>query len=820
LLVSGEARKPDTLDLLLRVVENDPSNIEARNDLAVCYLENGRLVDALDELNALIERAPEFAEAVHNRAICYERLLLYEPAIADFERLRPIEPDRAWRDEALERQRKLEMTPKTPKSEEVTASLERAKAANDENEIVTVAAANFEMLRRLALIEWPLEYLKAVSAGAADLAAPVASRLELVGRLFTRIAADRQAADMGAYLSALDHTEAATQATLLEAYLESLETYNRGEYRNTELSLRELIPRIKATGNWLHQRLAESTLGLCLFALMRTNESIEVLSDVLQEAEARGWRSFGASMQIQIAAAHARLGRDSLALKGLESARLECCDFPDFNAKLAQFQYAPYVHLGDLDEAMRVLMESVRIFLTTPARAFPKANIAYNYNRLADLWSLRERHDLAILYGRAALSYAQQSQYNVYIADFSAFLAVEYARIGDFGSAQQNLNLGLEALDRLSEKDFDHSTAADVYRLAGEVAFHNGDSNLALERFAAAEHHARLGGSNPSTLISAIQSRARAFAGAGQLDRAWASIREATDIIETYPDNFESSDQRHSFLGASQRAFDQAIEFAALQNLWPEAFSISERSRARALLGQLSFSGGSTSPGAATPLDLPRVQASLPDNVVLLSYSVGRDYVYAFVVGKSGLTTAQSAIKSDELDRLVASYVGLIKTEDAPLDLLDRAGAELYQLLVRPVESYLPPGSTVCIVPDKSLHFLPFAALRGSDGYFVERHPLCYAPSASVFAQCLRTNRQRSAAPERTALVVGDPQFDPGLNLRRLPDAEMEAIDVAKLFGTTPLIGAEATEPRVCQGMRDAEIVHVASHTVVNDNSP
>ncbi|HEU4391400.1 MAG TPA: tetratricopeptide repeat protein, partial [Blastocatellia bacterium] len=165
LLVSGKAAEPKTVDILRRVVQANPASPEAHNDLAVCFLESDRPVEALDELNAALKLSPDVPEALYNRGLCYERLLLYEPAIDDLQRVTEVERDNSWREEASARLDRLRAPPESVKLDAVVDSLERAESGGDEHRLLTIAGQNFEMLRRPALIQWPLEYLKAVSDG-------------------------------------------------------------------------------------------------------------------------------------------------------------------------------------------------------------------------------------------------------------------------------------------------------------------------------------------------------------------------------------------------------------------------------------------------------------------------------------------------------------------------------------------------------------------------------------------------------------------------------------------------------------------------------
>ncbi len=61
-----------------------------------------------------------------------------------------------------------------------------------------------------------------------------------------------------------------------------------------------------------------------------------------------------------------------------------------------------------------------------------------------------------------------------------------------------------------------------------------------------------------------------------------------------------------------------------------------------------------------------------------------------------------------------------------------------------------------------------------------------------------------------SALIVGNPLMPKPLE--QLPQAEQEAIDIAKLFNTTAIIGAQATKANILQKLPKARLVHLATH--------
>jgi CHAT domain-containing protein len=142
---------------------------------------------------------------------------------------------------------------------------------------------------------------------------------------------------------------------------------------------------------------------------------------------------------------------------------------------------------------------------------------------------------------------------------------------------------------------------------------------------------------------------------------------------------------------------------------------------------------------------------------------------------------------------------------------------ELHQLLIKPIADLLPKdvNSPVLFIPQESLFLVPFAALPDAKGrYLIESHTILSAPSIQVLGLTQARSDQLKAqmnAGVTSALVVGNPSPMPE-NLDSLPNAEKEAIEVAKILNTTAIIGKAATKDHVMQQFSNARIIHLATH--------
>jgi CHAT domain-containing protein len=140
-----------------------------------------------------------------------------------------------------------------------------------------------------------------------------------------------------------------------------------------------------------------------------------------------------------------------------------------------------------------------------------------------------------------------------------------------------------------------------------------------------------------------------------------------------------------------------------------------------------------------------------------------------------------------------------------------------YEILIQPIADYLPksPNERVVLIPQGSLFLIPFPALQTSTGeYLIQKHALAIAPSIQVLSLTQQRRRQPSTA--KAALVVGNPEPMPD-NLSPLPGAEAEAKQIAQLLKTKALIGRNATATAVIEQMQQAQLIHLATHGLFDE---
>jgi len=253
------------------------------------------------------------------------------------------------------------------------------------------------------------------------------------------------------------------------------------------------------------------------------------------------------------------------------------------------------------------------------------------------------------------------------------------------------------------------------------------------------------------------------------------------------------------------------------------------------------------------PLDLAGVQSVLDPGTLILSYSLGTDNAYLFVVAaKKPLRVIKLKKTGTELRSDVERFLSLIqrgRSDPKQLDPLLRLGSELYGTLIRPAENDIARSQNLLILPDGALHVLPFGALvrsaKAKEGrYLIEWKPIHKAMSATVYTELKKARERAVAAPpeQRLWTAFGDPDYSAlgagepkdvknpvvrswsarGMNIEPLPASRQEVMKIAGLFrGSSDIyLGDKATEEQAKALGKDRTYIHFACHGLLDESFP
>jgi CHAT domain-containing protein len=195
--------------------------------------------------------------------------------------------------------------------------------------------------------------------------------------------------------------------------------------------------------------------------------------------------------------------------------------------------------------------------------------------------------------------------------------------------------------------------------------------------------------------------------------------------------------------------------------------------------------------------------------IVLAEYVVIRGRIVLFLsrAGQTEPVVRMLDVTADDLRDLTRRATRAGTGGDAVLRV---AGWESVAAgLAEPILDVAAEGDLIWLVPHDDIHFLPLHAAPVGGRHLIDRNPVCSSPSASIMGLC----RSRATGRLASALVMGDPLGD-------LPYAEEEAITVAGLFGTVPLLGAAATAAALRGRAGDFDVLHLCCHATIDRDDP
>ena len=251
----------------------------------------------------------------------------------------------------------------------------------------------------------------------------------------------------------------------------------------------------------------------------------------------------------------------------------------------------------------------------------------------------------------------------------------------------------------------------------------------------------------------------------------------------------------------------------------------------------------SKSASSASVAQMARVAKD--EKAALLKFVVTKNETFLFVLnpgnGRTSVEIFPLRLSREELTKRASAFRSLIA--DRGLDWQTPA-RDLYASLLQESEPAWKDSAHLIVVPDGPLWDLPFQALQAANKHcLIEDHTISYAPSVTFLAHIKATrsdeNKNQNAArllavanpaigsvakktESKKNLVSTGPQLM-GEIWEPLPSTEKQVKELRKLYDSAKsvvLTGTEAREDAFKTQAADFDVIHLATHGVLNDRAP
>jgi CHAT domain-containing protein len=847
-LADGQLDK--AISHLEAALKEKPDDAQIRSDLGAALLEQGRrelqinepgkafasLAQALEHISKALQINPDLLEALYNKALSLQYVQAPEAAREAWKNYLSRDPQSRWADEARRNLQSLSaQTLSPPSASQLLDSFIAAYRARDDNRAWDIMSRSREPVTgKMIAPQLERGYISSTLKGQVESAQESLRAFVYAGELdrqrggdlyiseLTRYYESTSAANLSLSAEAIENIDEGYRLCLLEDYEKALQRFERA---------RGLFV---AAGNTQGTALTDYWISYCYTRLDRVAESSALLETVARFCRSRSYKWLLAQAYGWLATNHAILSEYSIAIKyddqslSLAEAISDTYQIQKVSSELGTlyaYLWQPRLSLEHHYRSLSLAAQSGG----SPRQAW--RNFLYTTAALFDF----KYYEAAAVFAQEAVVLGAREFKNPSL-NYMLHLKLGqiYSKLQHFDEAIEQANLGLQIARSVPDPmagglyiAASYLKLADIWREAGDCGQATDYYNQALGLYEHKEFDLYRYAAYKGRLLCALVLEDE------------ESIRRDLPILLGLSDHKRSQireqQYRNSFFDIEDDIYDIAIEYERRKGNDIKAFDYAESARSRSLLDALEsgvrVETGSAgldvvSPVVSRPLDLESIRQQIPSHMQVVMYAVLPDRLLSWTVSRDHFTVHEESVTAASLEADVMSYLDLIRRGDddsrqASLEL----SAKLYRTLFGGVAKQLDAGKRLCIIPDKSLHYLPFAALFSAESgrYLIEDWTVFYAPSLNVLWRCSQIAHGRGRSDQEMLLSVGNPTFNRRAypNLPPLQSAEREARGIAELFkNPIQLFGPDASKERVLRAMQSADVIHFAGHYVIDDSTP
>ena len=823
---------PGAIRELEKAAALDNKNAKIANDLGSAYFESARsepkekrfeiLPKAYESFSRAAELNPDLLEALFNQALCQQELEQFNEAKDAWRKYLEKDSTSDWADEARKYLQSLEnlQTGAKTKEQVLTDFLEALRARNEE----LARKINYQTKEIFFGVWLPDQLSRRVLEARIDnddnKKREAIDALKFIGNLEKEKNADFFVDDLAEYYSKIDKSQVEILLKAKNAMRAGYETVEKISYEQAISIFVEARHLFAQAGNELEEKNADFWLAQCESRNRKIAESEKVLSPLSDFCRRKKYRWFYGQIL-------SWLSINAFSQNEFSKNIEQCKEVLKISQEILD-TYATRKSLGCLADTYSKLGElnQSKIYLS---KNFAIGDLYYespyetqrNYLHLARFFDRLEMPATAAGFAREGLHYALKNPSDLKFSLLNA-LANIYGHKKDFDEALRFAGDAQNFAQTLKEGAFKQSRIANSALKIADLKREMNDCDGALNEY---ENALELYSQNKETKVNVYETHKGKLLCLQALNRTedlQAELEIVLNLSENYRANILTDTDRQAFFDNEQIVYDAAIENSLKQGDAAKAFELAESSKARSLLDFVEAKSSIAETEkqfseVSKPLSLAEIQARMPENVQILQFAVLPQKTVVWTLTRGEFKNFEIKISAEDLAEKVSDYLRLVTGKAAKTEI-ETAGKELYALLVKPILSDLDSSKEICVIDDKSLHQLPFAALISDDGRFLlEDFKILGAPSASVFVAATEKARELEKITDERLLSVGNPAFDKEENagLDALPAAEEEARTIARIYpNAKQFVGADATKNVFLNEMPSAEIIHFAGHYV------
>lgn len=824
----------DAIENLDKAVKLDDKNATFQNDLGTAYFELARqskddkllnLSRANEAFSSALKINSDSLEALFNRSLVLQEMGLRNQATESWNLYLQKDPSSQWADEArknLERIKQIE-SGSTKTKEQVLEDFLTAYGNQNWQFAERIHNSTKGMLNGISPFEQiTRRYLDARKARDALTMRESLDAMNYIGNLEKEKHADFFYAELADYYSKVDDTSIDNLLRAKDLWADGYRLI-KGDAAVAITKFEESEKLFEQSANENEAKLAQLWAAQMLIYDAKLDESARRMSLILAEAKSKQHKTIEANLLYWIGVCNYRQREFSRSITNVKAALLisEKGENEHEIDHSSEYLATAYRNLGELEKSLEyiaIAMDTDGAYYTNSSNTWRSLNTAATL--LGDLRDLKSSIDFSkeSLY-LAKLIFDDKPGLN----DTMRHLTVALERDGQFDAALQTADVSIDlALKRERTAQNDAITArtyltrANVKRSIGSCEDALGDYQNALVYYR-----------DLSEVVQHLYDLHK-----GQL-LCVRKLRRSHDfesefntflaISEEYRKNIREDETRQSFFDSEQVVFDAAIAHALEQDNSKKSFEYAEVSRARSLL-EFVKSGKPVAEvekdfaSVSRPLTISEIQSRLSEHAQIVQYQLLDGKLTIWLITKTRFELTQKQIESIEFERLISDYRQSIIDQSDPQKRTAYA-KRLYEIVI---PDTLERDKTLCLVPDKTLHQIPFASLISpADEYLIEEYELVYSPSSSIFV-IASENAHLKKDLEESLLSIGNPQFDLMENpkLKDLPEAEIEVARIAQNYSkAVNFVEKDATKKAFLNNLESSSVIHFAGHFVANDHS-